>query len=203
MGPMDSLRANGCAFSGRLPLNIDVFTLDLPNGNFSGPLVLFDERFVRHPVMQTLTLTSAGRLSYPIQLAALTSLTTLSIAGNGFHGCDWTNVTLPATIQQLDISDNSWLPFDLRIPTSVVSLRAVRAGITGVLTDTPKLPNLVEITLDSNAFSSDGNPEGVAVVDQLQYLLGEHSAARNLRSFSCQSCARLPVESATARRVAF
>ena len=188
---MAQFLAADCRWSGRLPRNIDADTLDLSNGDFSGPLILFDsKRGTWWSSMQTLRLTSAGELTCPIDLFEAPALTTLLIGGNGFDGCDWgANVTLPTDVLQLDISDNNWLPFELTISPHVQYLRAARANVLGILVNTAATSPLYldQLTLDGNLLAPS-NSAGMTPYEQFVSLIGTNGAAPVLRLFSCQSC---------------
>ena len=169
-GTMHRFLASGCAWSGRLPLNINAATIDLSHANFTGQLILFDERFTDTPVVTSLALANAGRLSCPIQISSLIRLQSLDISSNGFSGCDFTNVTLPAALAQLDISDNEWQPFELAVPPAVVRLQASRASITAVPIHRI-FASLQELILDGNPINPAGSSGGDSVDDQVRILL--------------------------------
>ena len=194
LNPLFSFLAANCSFSGRLPRNIDSDQFDLSGNRFSGELVLFDARFVGESTMTSLTLSGAGALSCPIDLTSLTGLVSLNLRGNGFAGCDWTNVSISllSRLAQLDISDNEWLPFDLMIPATAVAVNARQASVQGISVLGPdgsllSFPALTTLVLDGSALNPHSSSDGDSVSKQLSLLLNP-SVTPVLSMFSCQWC---------------
>jgi hypothetical protein len=80
------------------------------------------------------------------------------------------------------ISDNSWLPFDLRVPSSLYYLKALNSNVISVLGNPSPNINLEILTLDDNVLqhrSTDNQWFGV--------LTGVSTFA-HLQVFSCARC---------------
>ena len=192
---MNLLAANNNEFTQRLPINIFAQTLDFSFNAFTGPVVLFNSSavstgspFFLTAVQSVGSINLAGQirlgggLRCPIQLASFTGLVSLELQSANFS-CDFydaTQVQLPSSISLIDISDNAWAPMVLRIPPTLNTLRANRAGVVSIEVVSPRGSILQELSLDGNHLL----PSAESQLQQWTDLFTSGS----LESVSCRSC---------------
>lgn len=184
---MDVFSVAHSSFSGPLPKGIGANQLVFSFNLFSGPVDLYSADSTLPAYVVSLNLESAGSLSCPINLAAFTRLTTLSLANAGF-ACDFNNdslVSLPQGLISLDISSNAWTPNYLRILPELTTLTANNANILGLIS-AGAVTTLTSLSLNSNPLSLAGIPASGSLVSQLRNLL--IALGSPLVFFSCEDC---------------